>query len=76
MALSNFLDLEGPFSAIVESILDLDEDSDVRHNAFFAIERFGPTIRSLDLLKKLVADPDLGAGATRVLRKWSGPEFA
>ena len=75
MALSNFLDFEGPLSAIAGSILDPSEDPDVRHNAFFAIERFGPTRRSLDLLKKIVDDSELGAGATRVLKKWSGPEF-
>lgn len=70
-ALANFAAVPGVLAAVGARVLDEDEDADVRHNAFFALERSCPTEEAIDLVTKCLADEQFKEGAERVLLSWS-----
>ena len=68
----------GPFliaptaTEAVASCLHPERNKNIRHNALFSIERAGPIAHLLPLLVKAAIDPELSAGAKRILASW-GP---
>jgi HEAT repeats len=68
--MANFVSAPGARRLLGRYVLDHDEDEDVRHNAFFALERGGPDPDTRDILKRCLADPELRAAAQRVLHQW------
>jgi HEAT repeat protein len=70
-ALANFTAIPGVLASVGALVQDHDEDEDVRHNAFFAIERSSPTEEAIDLLTNLLTSDDFKEGAARVLAKWN-----
>lgn len=70
-ALSCVMDVTVAVRSAVRHLLDPGEDEDVRHNAFFAIERGGPTDESRRAIEQLVGDERFGSGAARVLALWA-----
>lgn len=73
LALSGHMKVPGAVQIAGRHALDPEEDQDVRHNAFFALERGGPSPESIELLRRGVTDPALGAGCFRVLAAWGAP---
>jgi HEAT repeat protein len=71
-SLANFTDVPGVLAVAGALVLDDDEDDDVRHNAFFALERSSPTEEAIDLITKCLTDPEFKDAAARVLAKWHG----
>jgi len=69
-ALASFTDLPGVASTAGALVLDRDEDADVRHNAFFALERSTPTAEVVELVRRCLGDDEFSAGAQRVLGGW------
>jgi HEAT repeat protein len=67
-ALSNFTDVSDVVAALGKHVLDGDEDDDVRHNAFFALERSAASEEAIDLVTRALAVE----GAARVLARWHG----
>ena len=72
--LANFIETPGILALAGSLVADPNEDEDVRHNAFFAIERSVPTEEAMDLLTNLLTDDDFKEGAARVLSKWNSLE--
>ena len=68
--MANFVDLSGVRRLLGQYVLDKDEDEDVRHNAFFALERGGPNPDTRAILERCLSDPEFQPGAERVLRQW------
>lgn len=73
LALSGQMKVAGAVRIAGRHALDPDDDLDVRHNALFALERGGPSLESIELLRRGVTDPALGAGCLRVLAAWGAP---
>jgi hypothetical protein len=73
MSLGPYVGDDVVFEALTTAVL-LDEDVDVRHNALAAIEEAGPDTRTVELLRRLTGDPELGTAATRTLGDWDSRE--
>src|SRR5262245_33904674 len=69
-AMANFIDAPGARASMGRYVLDTEEDEDVRHNAFFALERGGPSPESEPILDRCRSDPAFSQAAERVLRQW------
>ena len=68
--LANVMDIRDARDAAARSLLDPEEDEDVRHNAFFAIERGGASPEAIEIMEKCLSEERFRAGATRVLEQW------
>lgn len=68
--MANFVKTPGARRMLGKYLLDHDEDADVRHNAFFALERGGADPDTREILKRCLADPEFREGAERLLRQW------
>jgi len=73
-ALAGVMDIATARAAIAKHLLDREEDEDVRHNAFFAVERAAASPWAIDVLKKCLEDDRFRPGATRVLAGWTAKE--
>lgn len=71
-ALGNFTQVPGVVATAGALVLDQDEDIDIRHNAFFALERSAPTEEAVDLVTRCLAEDEFQDAARRVLAKWHG----
>jgi hypothetical protein len=69
-ALAGFIDVRGALDIAAGLVLDPNEDDDVRHNAFFAIERSKPTPQAIAAMKRCREEAKFSSGASRVLRFW------
>jgi HEAT repeat protein len=69
-ALAGFAEVPGALDLATSRVLDPDEDVDVRHNAFFAIERSEPTVKAISAMERCLADDEFCDGAARVLESW------
>lgn len=72
MALANVMSVPEAMDAIESVVTDPAESRNLRHNAFFALERAEPTARATEVLQKLLTDEDLAVPADRVLSQWRG----
>lgn len=70
ITLDNVMDIPVARDAAARSVLDPEEDVDVRHNAFFAIERGGASPKAIEVMKKCLSDEEFRGGAARVLEQW------
>ena len=70
-ALAAVMDVPAAQEAAARHLLDREEDEDVRHNAFFAVERGGANPWSLDIMKNCLEDESFREGAARVLAQWT-----
>lgn len=70
MALSNYLDVEGATVDAGNLLLNQQTNKDLRHNLFFAFERFGETEAGREVMLKLLQDDEFRQSAARVLGDW------
>jgi hypothetical protein len=70
MAAASYLETEGLWQRIAELVRDNNADSDLRWNAFAAIESSGPSPRNIDVLRSLQRDGEFNQSSTRLLAEW------
>ncbi len=69
MTLAAYLDDDVVFTTLTRATLT-DDDPTVRLNAFASIEKRGKSERTIDLLHRLLDDPDVGGYSKQVLDMW------
>jgi len=69
--LAGYTEVPGVLDLASGHVLDPDEDEDVRHNAFFVIERSKPTQQAISAMKRCRDVAEFHEGASRVLNRWS-----
>ena len=72
--LAGVMDLPIARQTVEKHLLDPEEDEDVRHNAFFALERGGDSQWAVGVLMKCLGDSSFQTGARRLLAKWGKGE--
>jgi len=70
LALEEFTDIGGVVNALGSLALDPQEILDLRYSAFTSLERAGPTIECVNLLRQLTNDEMLGRSARSALARW------
>jgi hypothetical protein len=70
MAIASYIETEGAFDVIEGILLDEKEDINLRYNAFGVIEEIGLQDRSMEILKKLIQNPELNKPSLRLLNEW------
>ncbi|MEW6127921.1 MAG: hypothetical protein AB1757_12855 [Acidobacteriota bacterium] len=70
MALAKYLDVEGANTEAGNLLLNSKTQIDLRHNLFFAFERFGETDDGREVMLKLLQDEEFRQSAARVLGDW------
>jgi len=70
LALGEFTDIGGVLSALGSLALEPQELLDLRYSAFTSLERAGPTIECVNLLRQLTYDEMLGRSAHSALARW------
>ena len=71
MALANFMELSEADDVVSKVLADTAEGSVLRHNAFFAVERGGPSDVRRQVLESLRSEKEFAGGADRVMKQWS-----
>lgn len=70
MAIASYIETEGAFDVIEGILLDEKEDINLRYNAFGVIEEIGLQDRSMEILKKLIQNPEFNQPSLRLLNEW------
>jgi hypothetical protein len=70
LALGEFADIPGVPTALGHLALEPQELLDLRYSAFTSLERAGPTLESVNLLRELSNDEILGRSARSALARW------
>jgi hypothetical protein len=70
LALAEFTDVEGVVSVLGSVARDPAASVDVRYSAFTSLERAGPTLKCVALVRRVRADETLGAAARSLLSVW------
>lgn len=71
MTVSNFMDVEGVIEQIVKIIFNVEEDINLRWNAFTAVEKMGPTQQSLEILQKCLSEDEFKKSVLLILNRWN-----
>ncbi|MFO0171073.1 MAG: hypothetical protein ACK51W_01110 [Aphanizomenon sp.] len=70
MAIASYIETEGAFDVIEGILLDEKEDINLRYNAFGVIEEIGLQDRSMEILKKLIQNPEFNQPSLRLINEW------
>jgi HEAT repeat protein len=70
LALGDFTEIEGVLPALTALSLAHDASIDLRYAAFTSIERAGPTLQCIAVLRQIAYDDALGDAARSVLSTW------
>jgi HEAT repeat protein len=70
LALAEFTQMDSVQATLGGLALDPGETIDVRYSAFTSLQRAGPTLACIALLRQLSADEALGPSARSVLSSW------
>jgi hypothetical protein len=70
LALAEFTDIDGVPSALAGVVLNQDLPLDIRYSAFTSLERTGPTLECVALVRDLVNDDAFGTSARSLLSVW------
>ena len=70
LALAEFTTIDGVPAALGSLALDPGETIDVRYSAFTSLQRAGPTVECVAVLRQLLADGMLGRSARTLLSLW------
>jgi hypothetical protein len=70
LALGEFIQIDGVLSTLGAVVLAQDESIDLRYAAFTSVERAGPILESISLLRVIASDETFGNSARRVLSAW------
>jgi len=70
LALGEFTDIPGVPTALGRLALEPQELLDLRYSAFTSLERAGPTLECVNLLRELSNDEILGRSALSALARW------
>ena len=72
LALREFIETDGVLERLTTVCLAPDESIDLRYAAFTSLERAGPTLECVAVLRRLATDEILGQAAQTVLAAWHG----
>ena len=70
MASAYFMDSDSVYQSLLDLVVDETRDSNLRWNAFTALEKHEPQQKSIEALKSLLTDTEFQDSATRVLAEW------
>ena len=70
LALAEFTNIDGVPPTLGSLALDPGETIDVRYSAFTSLQRTGPTVECVAVLRQLLADGMLGRSARTLLSLW------
>lgn len=74
MAISSYMDVKGSLEVVEGIIFNVEEEINLRWNAFTAVERMGPTREGELMLHRLLKDDQFKGSAQRVLSQWDSKE--
>jgi len=66
----DFTEMDGALGALTALSLAHDESIDLRYAAFTSIERAGPALQAVAVLRQIARDDALGSAARSVLSAW------
>ena len=70
LALAEFTNIDGVTATLGSLALDSGETIDVRYSAFTSLQRAGPTVECVAVLRQLLVDGMLGRSARTLLSLW------
>ena len=70
MASAYFMDSDSVYQTLLDLVVNETRDSNLRWNAFTAVEKHKPQQKSIETLKSLLTDTEFQTSATRVLAEW------
>jgi len=68
--LGEFTDMDTVPTTLASLALDRSEPIDIRYLAFTSLQRAGPTLECVALLRQLSTDETLGSAASNLLSLW------
>ncbi len=70
IAIAEYMDIAGSINAVETTVSNPAESINLRHNALAALEQMGPTDRTMEVMRRLTHDDQLGQSAAHILNDW------